>query len=469
MTTIESSSSNHSDANTISGSESTESSTDSNCQSFVWQEEDYFCKVSKNVDFVAENESQIGKILTALNHPNIVKFIKSERRTFSILNGELIHYDQHQDPCETLKALVTIWEKLDNVSLSDIIEDENVCDQAVASCVCQTILCIFELQNLFGFVHGDLHTSNVLVQRTREEFMYYFDKTIKIPTFGYVAKIIDFGNSCLWKHNPPKHMFVPFYAYTDGVVNMWFDSFYDLRIFFEGVAYDLFNARKTKFVGDFQRMTSNLLCCFKHTYGKVEPTKDVYCYLVAFLQSCFKMHQQQFACDAAFIADMFGALITFPLDENRIEETATTAFSPLEIEKVNRFLESWLEFEKFLTIEQAKIFFKKIVEFVRAYEKDETLDVEEIESKFNNFINEEMSNCGQTMVAFNFNQTSILFHSFVIACNSVFNILINDILKYQRKIVQSTDETISLMSSLTNQQPFFMSVITLLSCWFDNI
>ena len=58
----------------------------------------------------------------------------------------------------------------------------------------QVIFALAYAQRNFGFVHNDLHGNNIMYQTTTKEFFYYMHNSIiyKIPTFGYLIKIIDF-------------------------------------------------------------------------------------------------------------------------------------------------------------------------------------------------------------------------------------------------------------------------------------
>ena len=49
-------------------------------------------------------------------------------------------------------------------------------------------------QRNFGFVHNDLHANNVMYVSTDKEFLYYTlnSQFYKVPTYGYIIKIIDF-------------------------------------------------------------------------------------------------------------------------------------------------------------------------------------------------------------------------------------------------------------------------------------
>lgn len=62
----------------------------------------------------------------------------------------------------------------------------------------QVISALTVAQAFFGFTHNDLHTNNIVWTPTDEEFLYYTLKsgaTFKVPTFGKLFRIIDFGRS----------------------------------------------------------------------------------------------------------------------------------------------------------------------------------------------------------------------------------------------------------------------------------
>ena len=61
----------------------------------------------------------------------------------------------------------------------------------------QVIITLATYQKLFNFTHNDLHTNNIMYVETNEKFLYYkFNNTYyKVPTYGKVYKIIDFGRS----------------------------------------------------------------------------------------------------------------------------------------------------------------------------------------------------------------------------------------------------------------------------------
>lgn len=66
----------------------------------------------------------------------------------------------------------------------------------------QIIMILITYQKCFNFTHNDLHTNNVMYVETNKKFLYYCykKKYYKVPTFGRIFKIIDFGRS-IYKFN----------------------------------------------------------------------------------------------------------------------------------------------------------------------------------------------------------------------------------------------------------------------------
>ena len=86
----------------------------------------------------------------------------------------------------------------DNLILSDELKDENEWFSAFM----QIIMILITYQKTFSFTHNDLHTNNVMYNTTDKKFLYYCykKKYYKVPTFGRLFKIIDFGRS-IYKYN----------------------------------------------------------------------------------------------------------------------------------------------------------------------------------------------------------------------------------------------------------------------------
>lgn len=85
----------------------------------------------------------------------------------------------------------------DELFVRDRINPENG-----ASALMQIVMTLIAYQKAFNFTHNDLHTNNIMFINTDVEFLYYrYNKSIyKIPTYGKIFKIIDFGRS-IYKFN----------------------------------------------------------------------------------------------------------------------------------------------------------------------------------------------------------------------------------------------------------------------------
>ena len=86
----------------------------------------------------------------------------------------------------------------DDLILSDELKDE----KEWFSAFMQIIMILITYQKTFAFTHNDLHTNNVMYNTTDKKFLYYCykKKYYKVPTFGRIFKIIDFGRS-IYKYN----------------------------------------------------------------------------------------------------------------------------------------------------------------------------------------------------------------------------------------------------------------------------
>lgn len=70
-------------------------------------------------------------------------------------------------------------------------------DEEWRACLFQIIITLVIYQKLFHFTHNDLHTNNIMFQKTDKKYLYYkYDGSYyKVPTFGRLFKIIDFGRA----------------------------------------------------------------------------------------------------------------------------------------------------------------------------------------------------------------------------------------------------------------------------------
>jgi len=79
----------------------------------------------------------------------------------------------------------------------DSLLEEDITDDEWRSCLFQVIMTLVAYQKLFGFTHNDLHTNNIMYIPTKLQYIIYkYNKVYyKVPTYGRLFKIIDFGRS----------------------------------------------------------------------------------------------------------------------------------------------------------------------------------------------------------------------------------------------------------------------------------
>jgi hypothetical protein len=87
-------------------------------------------------------------------------------------------------------------------TFDDLILSEELTTDEWHSALMQIIMILITYQKAFNFTHNDLHTNNVMYNKTDKKFIYYCykKKNYKVPTFGRIFKIIDFGRS-IYKFN----------------------------------------------------------------------------------------------------------------------------------------------------------------------------------------------------------------------------------------------------------------------------
>ena len=82
-------------------------------------------------------------------------------------------------------------------TLDELFENDLITHENGTSAMMQIIMTLLTYQKVFHFTHNDLHTNNIMYMRTTKEFLYYKfnNKIYKVPTFGKIFKIIDFGRA----------------------------------------------------------------------------------------------------------------------------------------------------------------------------------------------------------------------------------------------------------------------------------
>ena len=87
-------------------------------------------------------------------------------------------------------------------TFDNLIINEELKEEEWFSALMQIIMTLITYQKMFSFTHNDLHTNNIMYVSTNKKFLYYVykKKTYKVPTYGKIYKIIDFGRA-IYKFN----------------------------------------------------------------------------------------------------------------------------------------------------------------------------------------------------------------------------------------------------------------------------
>lgn len=82
-------------------------------------------------------------------------------------------------------------------TLDDLIMKGKIDEYTGASALFQIIMTLILYQKVFHFTHNDLHTNNIMYVNTEEKYLYYnyCGTKYRVPTYGRIYKIIDFGRS----------------------------------------------------------------------------------------------------------------------------------------------------------------------------------------------------------------------------------------------------------------------------------
>ena len=82
-------------------------------------------------------------------------------------------------------------------TIDSLLEDEQLEEDHLISALFQVIMTLATYQKVFSFTHNDLHTNNIVyisTDLTHIEY-HYLQKVYRVPTYGRIFKIIDFGRA----------------------------------------------------------------------------------------------------------------------------------------------------------------------------------------------------------------------------------------------------------------------------------
>jgi hypothetical protein len=113
--------------------------------------------------------------------------------------------NEEEEEDEEVKIIATIkkfpvqiiaLEKCNN-TLDYLLSNELINSEELGAILMQIIFTLISYQKMFNFTHNDLHTNNIMYVETDTMYLYYYynNKYYKVPTYGKIFKIIDFGRA----------------------------------------------------------------------------------------------------------------------------------------------------------------------------------------------------------------------------------------------------------------------------------
>jgi len=113
-------------------------------------------------------------------------------------------------------------------TLDRYLSQNKFSDSEWDSMVIQVLMMLITYQNVFDLTHNDLHTNNIMYNTTDKVFITYRlnGKYYKVPTFGRIYKIIDYGRA-IYKFRGKQLCSDSFHPKGDAATQYNFEPYYD--------------------------------------------------------------------------------------------------------------------------------------------------------------------------------------------------------------------------------------------------
>lgn len=140
------------------------------------------------------NESDISSI-ESIEHEDVDE--NNSENSDSDVSGSDIEEEMLFATFKEFPVQLIFLECCDGTLDSLILNNDDLPHEEIFSALIQIIMTLLVYQKTFSLTHNDLHTNNVMYVKTNKKYLYYIhnNKTYKVPTFGRIYKIIDFGRA----------------------------------------------------------------------------------------------------------------------------------------------------------------------------------------------------------------------------------------------------------------------------------
>ena len=177
----------------------------------------------EKIDIEADELSGSEDDLT-LNALDLEEIVPDESYNPEICDSDHSTVDNSDDECESEKSSGSEWSTDDEsvdvevedlvlvidkiptqvvsiecceMTFDSILESDKITMEELESAMFQIIVMLHVYQSVYHFTHNDLHTNNIMYITTDKTHLSYKINNVyyKIPTYGKIYKIIDFGRS----------------------------------------------------------------------------------------------------------------------------------------------------------------------------------------------------------------------------------------------------------------------------------
>ena len=159
---------------------------------------------SSSEDSSVEDEDEVESIIEESSDSNEDKEGKeSDEETEEDDESESDNSDSSEEAEPQIFAYINNFptqmiclEKCEN-TIDQLFLKGDIDESEGASALFQIIMTLIIYQKAFHFTHNDLHTNNIMYINTDIEYLHYEynNKKYRVPTYGRIYKIIDFGRS----------------------------------------------------------------------------------------------------------------------------------------------------------------------------------------------------------------------------------------------------------------------------------
>lgn len=250
-------------------------------QSVVWLDGKVVHKVSRAFDYIAEHEATIASTMEMLGSRHFPHYLGT-KVMFATPGKKGAIPSTLRTQTASIPKLVTLWEYVQGEVLGEFLKRQDVSEKVLVNCVLQVLYLLEELRSKIKFVHGDLHTNNIII--TPSEDSSPFEYTIAgrkeaLENLGFTVKMIDFGNAIIWSEMPL--LATPLYSYKGGDINLQYDETLDTRVFGSTIIEELWNNRRGDYTSMLKKAYNNLFSQFvngarKFEDGRLYPQINVY-------------------------------------------------------------------------------------------------------------------------------------------------------------------------------------------------